>query len=199
MMLFSSKINSFALKKDNYISISLETIPVKKKKEKKVIKMPIVKEKVVEVPQETPEVDIDDLFSNVWTKDIKKKAKKKVEKLQELQNKTTKEQTDSIKNNIDETKESSSGEEVNEYLAKIQALVYKYFHPPENSQGHSVKAVITLSPIGKVLDFRILTYSNNDALNQECDEIKSRLMSVLFPINPNNKSGNYTVILTSKE
>ncbi len=201
MALFSSKMNSFALKKDNYVSISMELIDVPKKKNKKRVKTPVVEPKEVEVTQVEPEVDVGDLFSNVKTKKIKKKPKKKLQRLQELTNKPKKATPSDTQNakNDKQTQETSSGEEVNEYLAKIQALVYKYFYPPENSQGHSVKAVIVLSPIGKVLDFRVLTHSNNQALNSECDKIKSRLKSVLFPINPNNKSGTYTVILTSKE
>ena len=201
MMLFSSKISSYALKKDNYISISMDTIKIPKKKIKKKVKTPIVKPAEPEVVAPEPEVDIADLFNNVKTKQIKKKPKKKVRKIDELQNRPKSAKVlESQNRELDnETKESSSGNEVNEYLAKIQALVYRYFEPPLSSQGHSVKAVIELSAIGKVIDFRILTYSNNQALNDECDRIKSRLKSVLFPINPNNKTDIYTVILTSKE
>jgi len=201
MMLFSSKINSYALKKDNYISISMDTIKIPKKKIKKKVKTPVVKPAEPEVVAPDPVVDITDLFNNVKTKKIKKKPKKKVHRIQELQNrpKNAKSQEHQNRELDNETKESSSGNEVNEYFAKIQALVYRYFEPPASSQGHSVKAVIELSAIGKVIDFRILTYSNNQALNDECDRIKSRLKSVLFPINPNNKTGIYTVILTSKE
>ena len=200
-MLFSSKINSYALKKDNYISISMDTIKIPKKKIKKKVKTPVVKPAEPEVVAPDPVVDITDLFNNVKTKKIKKKPKKKAHRIQELQNrpKNAKSQEHQNRELDNETKESSSGNEVNEYFAKIQALVYRYFEPPASSQGHSVKAVIELSAIGKVTDFRILTYSNNQALNDECDRIKSRLKSVLFPINPNNKTGTYTVILTSKE
>jgi len=71
-------------------------------------------------------------------------------------------------------KNTSSANEVNEYFAKIQALVYEYFEPPQNSQGYSVRAVIELSALGKFIDFRILDYSANIALNEECDKIKDR-------------------------
>jgi len=60
-----------------------------------------------------------------------------------------------------------------------------------------VKAVIELSAYGKVLDFRILTYSGNEALNQECDLIKDRLIGVLFPSNPQQKSFKTIVNITS--
>ena len=211
MMLSNSKVTDFALNKDNYISISLETVQIPTKQVKKTKTIPNVEQKSIE---EVKEIDIGDLFSDVWTKDIKiKKEEKKVDnKRLELINKkikTSKENvvepiTEVIKNNeadITDTqnKKSSTANEVNEYLAKIQALVYKHFSPPQNSQGNSVKAVVHLSAIGKALDFRILNYSTNDALNKECDKIKDRLMSVVFPINPQNKSGNYIIILTSKE
>ena len=49
------------------------------------------------------------------------------------------------------------------------------------------------------MDFRILNYSPNSNLNDECDKVKNRLMGVVFPLNPQNKSGNYIIILTSKE
>ena len=38
------------------------------------------------------------------------------------------------------------------------------------------------------MDFRILTYSANPELNQECDKIKARLKGVVFPSNPDNRS-----------
>lgn len=208
-MLFSSpKINTFALKKDDYISVSLEITQSQTKTIKNVVQV----EEEVEVIEEAKEVDIDDLFSDVWTKDIKKETKKikktDNKRLELLKNKikikkanTKKAQKESLTNNSDKiadnNKKSSSGDEVNEYLAKIQAIVYKYFHPPNNSQGHTVKAVIELDYIGKVIDFRILTYSSNQALNKECDMIKDRLSGVLFPKNPDNLSFSTIVNITS--
>jgi len=49
------------------------------------------------------------------------------------------------------------------------------------------------------LDFRILQYSPNKALNKECDKVGARLVNVLFPINPKHKSYTLTVKLTPKE
>ncbi len=212
MMFSSSKLKEYALNKDNYISVSIQLPKEKKTKSKKSVATPLVNP-----PQnkQTQEVDIDDLFSDVWTKNIKTKKinKKKIDKkrIQDIQKKiktTTKNKTENISQKLqqitsnkadNENVQTSSADEVNEYLAKIQALVYKYFYPPANSQGHSVKAVINLSALGKVLDFRILQKSANMALNEESEKIKERLMSVVFPKNPQNKSGNYIIILTSKE
>jgi protein TonB len=205
-----SKLDTYALNKDNYISISVDLIPVKNKATKK---------KTTTTPVETAsdvlseDVDVNDLFSDVWTKKITKKKpkardKRRIEQIQKkiktseenkVQSLSQKVQSlDSSKNN-DENSAASTASEVNEYLAKIQAIVYNHFQVPANSQGHSVKAVIELNALGKVLDFRILSYSSNEALNAEADKIKERLKKVVFPINPQNKSSRTIVILKSKE
>ena len=209
MMFSSSKIDTFALTKDNYISISLDIVPTPTKELKKEIFIPMEESQSI---VESKDVDIGDLFSDVWTKNIKitKKKIKQDNKRLELIRKKIKTKKENSVNQISKTtskseanivsnksKKSSSGDEVNEYLAKIQAIVYKYFHPPNNSQGHTVKAVIELDAIGKVLDFRILIDSSNQALNQECDKIKARLLGVLFPLNPQNKSSSTIVNLVS--
>lgn len=211
-MLFTpSKKNSFGLKKDTYISISLDTPKIKSYKQKKVQKKAIVQE--VSTPKK--DVDINNLFSDVWTKKIVQKKEKPKEqnskRLLDIQKKiqTTKENdVESISqkvNNLDsvdtksEADSSSTAEQVNEYLAKIQAIVYQYFKVPVNSAGSSVKTVIELNSLGKVLDFRVLSYSNNEALNREADRMKERLLSVIFPENPEHRSSNTIIILISKE
>ena len=212
MMFSSSKIDTFALTKDNYISISLESIQTPTTKTKKELVVPEKEPEVVqEIKEEIKDISIDDLFSDVWTKKIKiEKKEKKInnkrlalikKKINTNSSKVVKKNTASNEEDIisDENKKSSSGSEVNEYLAKIQAIVYKHFTPPANSQGYIVKAVIELSAYGKVKDFRILNYSSNQALNQECDKIKGRLVGVLFPSNPENKSFTIPVILKSDE
>ena len=222
MMFHPVKMKNYALKKDNYISISINTMSSaitnspKKEEVKKDSITPI--EKIKPNPktiESIKEVDISDLFSDIVAKDIKniniKQKKHNPRKLDELRKKIKTVKDNSVKSfaqkiknfgDIKESKENtkaSSGDEVNEYLAKINALVYQYFHPPQNSQGHSVKALIELSAIGKVKDFRILNFSSNENLNNECKKIKSRLMSVVFPINPQNRSSITIVKLTSKE
>lgn len=210
-MLFSkSNIDIYALKKDNYISISLD-MPKTETSTAKSITTPAVEDSVIE----PNDVNIADLFSDVWTKKIKepKQVEKKIDnkRLLEIGKRSKKIDKKSVKpisekstdnsevKKSDDSQKFSTANVVNEYLAKIQALVYKNFVPPPNSQGHSVKAVIELSAIGKVMDFRILTYSANSSLNDECDKIRDRLIGVLFPANPQNKSGSYIVMLTSKE
>ena len=211
MMMFSkSNIKSYALKKDNFISISLEVTQTPTKTIKKEV---VDTQEVAELIEEVKEVDIGDLFSDIWTKDIKVKKKeikkvdnKRLELIRKKIKTSKKNEARAVEKTINNSeatlrdtvsKKSSSADEVNEYLARIQGIVYKYFKPPANSEGHTVKAVIELNAIGKVQDFRILNYSSNQALNDECDKIKSRLLGALFPINPLGKSSKTIVNITS--
>ena len=209
-MISSSNINEYALEKDNYISISMDIQPKSSKSAKKSLQPTPVESSVSEMPQD---VDVNDLFSDVWTKKIQKKKiqPKDSKRIKDIQKKIKTTQANSVEsisekfNELDNSKlneensPSSTANEVNEYLAKIQALVYRYFNVPPNSEGYSVMAYIELNSIGKVMGFRILNYSANDALNAEVDKIKDRLKSVVFPINPQNKSFSTKVILKSKE
>lgn len=221
MLFTSSKNHMFALKKDDFISVSIDLsntdVQNKSASVDKTIEAPAVQEdKVQEVDIPAQDIDVGDLFNNVWTKEIKKEKiqeqktvdTKRFQEIQKRIKKTKNQEIDSLSKKIesltsdegsDSAKSSSSGNEVNEYRAKIQAIVYKHFHPPQNSQGNSVRAVIELSALGKMLDFRILNYSSNQLLNEESDRVKSRLIGVVFPINPENKSGNYIIILRSEE
>ena len=201
-MLFSPlKKSSFGLKKDKFISVSIVMSPA----------TTITSSK--KAPPKS--VDINNLFSDVWTKKIqpKKVHKKQVSKrvIHALQKKIAKSKNntvDSFSKKIEtlekmkstkESQSSSSALEVNEYLAKIQAIVYQYFRVPPNSEGQSVKTVIELDPLGKVLDFRVLQYSENEALNREADRIRERIIHVIFPKNPKHKATRTIVILISKE
>jgi len=213
-MLFSKQeVQTFALKKDNFISISI----VEPKITKTVVPPKVEKAQPVAEPVEEPAkpVDINNLFSDVWTKkiDYKKEERPKPKnnrRLLEIQKKikvAQREKDDSLLKKVQAATAGKKSQEdavstakrVNEYLAKIQAIVYQYFHVPPNSEGNSVKTVIELDAFGKVLDFRILNYSANDALNEEADKIKSRLLHVTFPKNPKNESSRTVVILISKE
>jgi len=226
MMLSNSKQKIYALKKEKYISISIAIPTIEIKKDNKVIQKSKIKDTKIEPTIEkvkgkvVKNLNVKELFNDVWTKKIILKEKKivrvehklinskllkaiekKIEKLDITAKQPSSKNMENLRKEKELKKESvpSSANEVNEYLAKINALVYRYFHPPQNSEGHSVKAVIELSALGKVIDFRILNYSVNDALNEECDRIKERLLRIVFPLNPQNKSSRTIVILTSKE
>jgi len=204
MKLHDSTIPQFALHKNDFISITLS--PSISKPKQKILKKKILKKALQPIldPIESEEFNIDDLFSEVKTKNvmIKKEKPKRIDakRLQEINKKinTTKENKVEQLEQLQEVKSTSSAMVVNEYLAKIQLTVYESFYPPQNSQGHTVKAVIELNALGKVLDFRILTYSANSDLNNECDNIRDRLMGINFPINPDNESGIYTINLTAQ-
>ena len=184
--------------------------PKNSKSAKKSVAPTPIESSVSEIPQD---VDVNDLFSDIWTKKIQKKKvqpkdSKRIKELQKKIKTTESNSVDSLSEKIndldsaktnEENSPTSTANEVNEYLAKIQALVYKYFNVPPNSEGYSVMAYIELSSIGKVMDFRILTYSANEALNSEVDKIRNRLQNVVFPINPQNKPFSTKVILKSKE
>lgn len=212
-MLFSPTVNNvYALKKEQYISVSIESPVIKPKESKKVAAVATPNPIKTQSVQEVKNVDIGELFSDVWTKNIKKTKKKKVDdkRLQEIAkriktkdsetSKSLETQVDSpITEESTENASSSTATEVNEYLAKIQALVYESFIPPKNSQGNVVTAYIELSPLGKMLDFRIVSYSANSELNDECDKLKERLQQVVFPINPNNQIYKGKIRIISKE
>lgn len=208
----SSKADRFGMKKDNYISISLEASKMQTSTQKK---QTIAKVVSKVTPKVSKDVDINHLFSKVWTKKIALKSdkpkpmenKRVLALKQEIQTFKVDEAQERGKSNNDvesvkrnqKSKATPTAEQVNEYLAKIQAVVYRYFHVPPNSEGSSVKTVIELNALGRVIDFRVLEYSNNDALNHEVDQMKDRLKNVIFPINPQNRSTRTVVVLISKE
>jgi protein TonB len=210
MMFSGLKNRSFGMTKKSYISVSMI---VPKESSSKTLKKSAAQKQIEQKHEKQPkEIDVNDLFSDVWTPKIKKVPKRKVnskrlndiaKKLKTLDKKNIKKSSDA--KNVSEstaTKDAqatSSGTEVNEYFAKIQAIVYEHFHVPPNSEGESVQAVIELDAFGKMIDFRIVRYSANDLLNEEVDRIKERLRNVIFPKNPKNRSSKIDVILRSKE
>jgi len=205
------RMNVFAMNKDTFVSISLESVPIKSKVSKKSVSQPVVENKAP--VKESENIDVNDLFSDVWTKNIVHKKEKPVnsKRLQEIQKSIKKvdlekssksSNSDSNAKNYDNKNEknnASVANEVNEYLAKIQAIVYAHFNVPPNSQGSVVVTVIELNSLGQLVDFRVLTYSQNSALNEEADRMKERLKSVVFPVNPENKSSSTIVKLIAKE
>jgi protein TonB len=202
------KETNYALTKDKFIAVSI-VMPKNIAKFTSSMALPSSSTKSV-----SQDIDVNDLFSDVWTQNIKHTEKKKQVNSKRIADIAKKIKT-ADKNNINSISEkiekldmqesdknaqqTSSANEVNEYLAKIQAIVYQHFNVPPNSEGNSVKTVIELDPFGQMTDFRILNYSANDALNAEVDRIKERLKNVVFPKNPQGKSSRTIVVLISKE
>jgi protein TonB len=191
-----------------------------KEEQPKEIEAPVKKEDTETKEKETPiqEADVSTLFSKVFTKSSdSKKTDKKVNidkrQLQKLTKKVdtlNKNDVASLTQKIENTKfskasvqvtsqSSSTGAEVNKYLAKIQGQIYDNFFPPSNTQGQTGKVLIKLSSDGTVLDFRIVSYSGSDLFNTEVDRLKRRVMMLKFPQNPDGKSGNYMITLIAKE
>ena len=140
-IVISKDVKSYALKKDDFVSVSLDMVNVQSANVKKAIDKPVEKEiekpivnqepqeKTETIPQKK-EIKIDDLFSQIWTKDIKKEDKK-VEKeldkrvMQELSKKSqksTENKVESISSKIEKVNskdkaeknsKSSTGSEVN--------------------------------------------------------------------------------------
>ena len=207
MMFSVSNMKIYGYKKKNYISVSIQTVPAKHRSSKKIMKSSPTS------TSSSKNIDINSLFNDVWTKKITNKViepkeKKAIKKIQQHISQTKPKNVESVTEKLKELESTqtkneqsatSSAKEVNEYLAKIQDIVYQHFNVPPNSEGNSVKTVIELDPFGKLIDFRILSYSNNEVLNQEAQRIKERLKSVVFPVNPKHRSSKTIVILISKE
>lgn len=215
---------TYALTKENFVSISVELAKEPTTIAKKDVQTPIFKEEPTPTPKEEPkpietpkkDVNIGNLFSSVVTKDLTKDTKKddsKVDKrvseeMQRKQTQKTDNKQESLSSKVsslnlqksdEKNTKTSAGSEVNEYLAKIHAMVYDSFYPPSSSQGKSVKVVVELDALGKMIDFRVLNYSDHSGLNDEVDKMKSRLAKLLFPKNPDNKTQRITIILLPEE
>jgi len=212
VMLFQVEdIKKYGFKKKNYVSVSVVLTPTHKQQKHKSFSASKV---VSQVVTKSKNIDVNNLFSDVWTQKIDhKKIKREVnsKRINEIQKQLKLKENNKVKP-VDETIKklqqaeektnedaSSAANEVNEYLAKIQAIVYQHFNVPPNTEGNSVKTVIELDPFGKMIDFRVLNYSSSEALNNEVDKIKKRLTNVVFPQNPQHKSSKTIVILISKE
>ena len=213
IFLFQKKNSvTYGLEKKKYISVSLVTAPKQQNGAKKQVKKAHKKKKTIQRKQVDAiqsDVDIDSLFNNVWTKKIHTKTKPKpkidAKRIAEIQKSVAISDAMGMENKKGTAKgkkaqskvreKTSSGEEVNEYLAKIHSRIYEHFFPPQNSEGNVVEAVIELSPLGKVVDFRILHYSSSEALNNEADEIKNRIKTVIFPKSPSHTTQRVVIKL----
>ncbi|MFY9142382.1 TonB C-terminal domain-containing protein [Sulfuricurvum sp.] len=219
-LIISPKIEQFALSKSEFISVSIE-INDKKSTEKsepepQVSPSKPISEPAIEEPpvQSEPVPEISDLFSQVKPEKILKKPRedtKRSEQLNTLEkellaNKNTPRFTDKV-NKVDLVKPSikmipqggSTGPLVNEYHAKIQALVYTYFRPPAGSAGEVARVRMNISASGKLIGYKVISYSGNGPFNNEVDWLKDRLNSIRFPEHPDGKDTVLDFILTAKE
>ncbi|HZF69252.1 TonB C-terminal domain-containing protein [Sulfuricurvum sp.] len=216
--IFSPKVEQFAMTKSEFISVSLavnntksteHTEPSPKVEESEPAPEP---EKPAVQPEKVPEIS--DLFAQVKPqKTIKKplednKQNEQLNKLEKelLTHKDMPNFTDKV-NKVELAKPSvkmvvqggSSGPIVNEYHAKIQALVYTNFHPPAGSAGAVARVRMNISGSGKLISYRILSYSGNSSFNNEVDWLRDRLSTIRFPEHPEGKDTVLECILTAKE
>lgn len=223
VIVFSSdKVKTYALKKDNYVAVSIN-LPTEKQSPndtKKPAPKPVVKPKSAPEPTEAPPPvpDVSSLFSDVWTQKIAPKPGKEQKKIDakrlsaiEKRIETKKSKKSDIASQKIKSLElvrpsvevvgrsGSSASEVNEYLAKIQAFVYGHFYPPVNSEGNSAKIRIWLNASGSMTEYRVMAASGSNAFNDEVDALKKRLADIAFPRHPKGKSIVIDIILTAKE
>jgi len=221
--LSNSRAKSYALKKENYIAVSIMTdqkISTKNNTDQTLQSAPKPPAKPESKPAVEKTVDISSMFSSVKTKKIvyKKKARKKPKKiidqkriaaLQKRLKTTSKKNTSVASNKLkklnlvkpsvqERGSAASGGSDVNEYYAKIQAFVYEQFYPPANTEGQVAKVYISLDKMGHLLEYRVLVYSSNSMFNREVDQLKNRLMSLRFPKHPDMKAATLNIELISE-
>ncbi len=229
VVLHKSSIDTFAMKEDNYISVSLDmdlvmpTLNEAKPDPKPTPKQEIIPEPepAVEEIESTPDpvnTDVSSLFDDVWTQSADTKVEKKEEKVdtkrlaaieKRIKTKETKQSQKAsekiktlelVKPAIEVVGASAStAPEVNKYLAKIHAQVKSKFYPPASSEGESAKVRVNIDANGNVTGYRVLVYSGANIFNEEVDRLKSRLQRMTFPKNPDGKSISLEIILTVED
>ena len=176
-----------------------------------------VKEEIESTP-EPVNTDVSSLFDDVWTQSADTKVEKKVEKvdtkrlaaiekrIKTKEVKKSQKASDTIKT-LELVKPSievvgasaSTAPEVNKYLAKIHGMVKAKFYPPASTEGDSAKVRVKLDANGHVTSYRVLVYSGSVIFNEEVDRLKSRLMRMAFPKNPEGRSIALEIILTVED
>jgi protein TonB len=229
VILHKNEIKTFAMQKDNYISVSLNTdVVVPTKNDAKPDPKPTPKEEKVSEPEPaveemetTPEsvnTDVSSLFDDVWTQNadtkvVKKEVKTDAKRLAAIEKRIVTKETkrsnkaseqiktlELVKPSIEVAGASAStAPEVNEYLAKIHALIKSKFFPPSSSEGESAKVRVGLDANGHITDYRVLVPSGSNIFNEEVERLYSRLKRVDFPFNPDGKSISLVIILTVEE
>lgn len=223
-LLQSEKAKSFAMIKENYVSVSISMQTLQRARtdadKPKPAPKSKPKESVADKPTPTPAKapDIASLFSEVKTQKIvhkKKTTPQKIDnqrlsaiekRLKTVSKKQNSAATEKIKElriirsqESDGGASSSTASEVNEYLAKIQAFVYARFYPPPSSEGSISRVYISINAAGKMTDFRILKGSGNSLFDSEVEQLEKRLRALSFPRHPKSKPQNMEIYLIAEE
>lgn len=223
-------VKSYALSKQDYIAVSLVSVPLQKRPTKEETKTSPVKEPLpVKEPEPqteeelitTPEAfkDASTLFENVWTQEVSAKKRpmkkpesdtKRISAIEKRIKTAQKSQQHSAAAKISSVKlakpsvsvegsATSAAAEVNEYYAKIQAIVYNHFNPPVNSEGNSARVYLRLDADGRLKDARILVPSGQPLFDNEVEALLRRLNSAVFPASPEGRPIELKIILTAEE
>lgn len=163
-------------------------------------------------PEPVPEIS--DLFAQVKPDKAQKKEREDPKRLEQLNalekelsnRKDTPRISDKV-NKVDLAKPSvkmvpqggSTGPQVDKYYATIQATVHSNFHPPAGTAGEIAKVRMSFNASGKLVSYRVLSYSKSGTFNAEVDWLKDRLSSIRFPEHPDGKEAVLDFILTAKE
>lgn len=222
-LVHSSTPDAFSLTKSDVISVSLDdTITsISKVIASPDTQPPLKSQEVVNTVKETApteneakqvEPEINDLFATVKASKHKQKVvdnSKQLLELNALEEKVLSTNRDSKLFNKAKTLDlaksgvkmvaTSSGPAVNEYNAKIQGIIYSNFHPASGTEGFAARVRITLSPDGRLLAYRVISYSGNAVFNAEVDWLKERLRQVGLPQHPQGEEAVFEIILTAKE
>jgi periplasmic protein TonB len=211
---------SYALTQQEYVAVSLQSMEIRTRPSDYAVQ-PLESSPAAAAPEvttpDTPQ-DVSSLFDDVWTADISKKKteKKPDESLKRIASiekriKTSKvsESTaaadkiaslELVKSSVAiEGSSASAAAEVNEYYAKIQAIIYNNFYPPANSQGNSSKVFLRLDGSGRLEDARVLISSGQSYFDSEVTALLRRLQAVSFPRPPEGGPIELKIILTAKE
>lgn len=224
-ILDAKKSEPFAMTKSDVISVSLEetaSAPSEPTHASAPIQQPTADTPAVSKPIEktppsskAPKEDvpeIDDLFATVKVSKAKKKPVDNTKQLTELNaleetvlnSKRDSKLFEKVKS-LELAKSgvklvaTSSGPVVNEYNAKIQAIIYTNFHPASGTEGFAARVRVTISPEGKLLAYKVISYSANAVFNAEVDWLKERLRKVALPTHPHGSEAVFEIILTAKE
>lgn len=218
-LLKTSQPEAFALTKSDVISISLDEAisPVSKVTAPHDVQPPspaIPTEETKQVERVVKETvpEINDLFSTVKVTKSKPKPVENAKQLAELNALEEKVLTTNRDSKLfDKVKTfelaksgvkvvaTSSGPVVNEYNAKIQGIIYSNFHPAAGTEGFAARVRIVLSPDGRLVSYRVISYSGNAVFNAEVDWLKERLRQVGLPTHPQGQEAVFEIILTAKE
>lgn len=210
----SPAIEQFAMTQSEYVSVSImePSNEVQKSPEPQAVlekSEPVQEEERSVEPEPVPEIS--DLFAQVKP-DITPKKKPEENKQLNALEKEVLERKESPRfsdkvSKVELAKPSvkmipqggSSGPLVNEYHAKIQALVYTYFRPPSGTAGEAARIRMKISAAGKLISYKVMSYSGNGSFNGEVDWLKDRLNSTRFPEHPDGKDAVLECILMAKE